>query len=123
MNGREQGCLGAFGGADIDDAPASQSDKTVRCREKRLERNLADARNLAFAAKPLERERSRPLPGEQPGAGDVDTAAGSAQHHDAGRGVSASQQRSGNATGQNLFRDGPFAHALQPECHNGIAGQ
>jgi hypothetical protein len=124
MSRRKQGRLGAFGRPDIDDAPAAQSDKTVSCGEKRLERDLADSWNLAIAAEPLERERGRPFPGKQLCAGNVDAAAGSAQHHDARRGVRASQQRPGNATGQDFFRDCPFAHPIHhPECRHGVAGQ
>jgi len=66
--------------------------------------------HLAFAAKPLQRERGCTFIGKQPGAGDVDTAARSAQHHNACRGVGASEQRAGNIAGQDFFRGCPFAH-------------
>lgn len=110
MSRRKQGGLDAFRGPDIDDAPASHLDKIVGRREKRFERDLANAGHLTFAAKPLQRESGCSFLGKEPGAGDVDAAARSAEHDDACRGAGASQQRSGYAAEKGLFRDGPLSH-------------
>lgn len=117
MNRRKQGGFGAFGCPNIDDAPAAQPDKIVGCGEKGFEGDLAYSRDLALAAKPLERERECTLIGKQPGARDVDTAALSAQHHDTCRGAGASEQSAGNIAGQDFFGNRPFVHLTYlPEC-------